>query len=33
MEFDLQYIENWSLWMDFTILLKTVPAVIRGSGE
>jgi exopolysaccharide biosynthesis polyprenyl glycosylphosphotransferase len=33
MEFDLQYIENWSLWMDFTILLKTVPAVIKGSGE
>ena len=33
MEFDLQYIENWNLWMDFTILLKTVPAVLKGSGE
>jgi lipopolysaccharide/colanic/teichoic acid biosynthesis glycosyltransferase len=33
MDFDIQYIENWNLWMDFTILLKTVPAVLKGSGE
>jgi exopolysaccharide biosynthesis polyprenyl glycosylphosphotransferase len=32
MELDLQYIDNWSLSMDFDILLKTVPAVLRGSG-
>ena len=32
MELDLQYIDNWSLSMDFDILLKTVPAVFRGSG-
>jgi exopolysaccharide biosynthesis polyprenyl glycosylphosphotransferase len=32
MELDLQYIDNWSLSMDFDILLKTFPAVIRGSG-
>lgn len=29
---DLQYIDQWSLGLDFTILLKTVPAVIKGRG-
>jgi len=29
---DLQYISNASLWLDFVILLKTVPAVIHGRG-
>jgi len=32
MELDLQYIDNWSLAMDVDILLKTVPAVLRGNG-
>ncbi len=32
MELDLKYIDNWSLWLDFVILLRTVPAVVRGSG-
>jgi lipopolysaccharide/colanic/teichoic acid biosynthesis glycosyltransferase len=32
MELDLEYIDNWSLSMDIDILLKTVPAVLRGSG-
>ncbi|MGI9072203.1 MAG: sugar transferase [Bryobacteraceae bacterium] len=32
MELDLQYIEKWSLWLDFQILLQTIPAVLRGSG-
>jgi len=32
MELDMQYIDNWSLGLDFMILLKTVPAVLRGSG-
>jgi lipopolysaccharide/colanic/teichoic acid biosynthesis glycosyltransferase len=32
MELDLQYIDNWSLAMDFDILLKTVPAVFKGNG-
>jgi lipopolysaccharide/colanic/teichoic acid biosynthesis glycosyltransferase len=26
---DIQYIENWSLWLDFKILLKTVPVVLN----
>ncbi len=31
-ELDLEYINNWSLKKDFQLLLKTVPAVISGSG-
>ncbi|ADH86468.1 sugar transferase [Desulfurivibrio alkaliphilus] len=29
---DLEYIDNWSLWMDIKILLKTVPAVLFSKG-
>jgi exopolysaccharide biosynthesis polyprenyl glycosylphosphotransferase len=29
---DLYYIENWSLWMDISLALKTLPAVISGKG-
>ena len=29
---DLQYIDNWSLWLDISILLRTVPVVLFGSG-
>ena len=29
---DLEYIDNWSLWLDFKILLRTVPAVLAGTG-
>ncbi|HEX4085630.1 MAG TPA: sugar transferase [Chthoniobacteraceae bacterium] len=29
---DLKYIDNWSIWLDFKILLKTIPAVILGMG-
>ncbi len=31
-EYDLYYIENWSLWLDIRILLRTVIAVIKGEG-
>jgi lipopolysaccharide/colanic/teichoic acid biosynthesis glycosyltransferase len=29
---DLRYVENWSLFYDFTILWRTAFAVLRGSG-
>ena len=31
-ELDLKYIDNWSLWLDITILFRTIPAVLFGSG-
>jgi len=31
-EFDLYYVENWSLWFDLRILLRTAAAVITGKG-
>jgi len=30
---DLEYIDNWSLWLDFKIAIKTIPAMIRGTGK
>ena len=32
MELDIEYIDKWSLWLDLRILLKTIPAVIKGTG-
>ena len=32
MRLDLEYIDNWSLWLDAKILLKTIPAVLSGRG-
>lgn len=29
---DLEYIDNWSLKRDFQLLLRTIPAVLSGSG-
>ena len=29
---DFYYLENWSLWMDISILVKTIPAVLKGRG-
>ncbi|HZQ05319.1 MAG TPA: sugar transferase [Anaerolineae bacterium] len=30
---DLEYIQHWSLWLDFKILLLTIPAVLKGTGR
>jgi exopolysaccharide biosynthesis polyprenyl glycosylphosphotransferase len=32
MRLDLQYMDEWSLWLDLKIMAKTVPAVFRGAG-
>ena len=32
MRLDLEYIDNWSLWLDVKILLKTIPSVLLGIG-
>lgn len=29
---DLEYIDNWSLWLDFKIMTKTIPAILKGDG-
>lgn len=29
---DLYYVQNWSFWMDITIILKTIRVVINGRG-
>jgi len=31
--FELEYIDNFSLLLDFKILLKTIPAIISGQGN
>ena len=30
---DLEYIDNWNLLLDFKILLKTIPTVLKGTGH
>lgn len=32
MKLDLEYIDNWSLWLDLKLFLKTIPVVLTGSG-
>lgn len=29
---DLEYIDNWSFWLDLKILWRTIPVVLTGSG-
>ena len=31
-QFDLAYIDNWSLWLDLKIVVKTIPRVAMGRG-
>ena len=28
-EYDVWYVENWSLWLDFKIIIKTIPALLN----
>ena len=30
---DLEYIDNWSLWLDFKIILRTICVVVAGTGS
>lgn len=30
---DLEYIENWSIWLDIKIILKTAFSVVKGTGK
>ena len=30
--YDLWYVENWNLWLDFKIMLRTIPAMLRDSN-
>jgi exopolysaccharide biosynthesis polyprenyl glycosylphosphotransferase len=32
MDLDMRYIDQWSLWLDLSILVKTIPVVLRGIG-
>jgi len=32
LRWDIWYINNWSLWLDLTIILKSIPVVIKGKG-
>lgn len=31
-EKDFRYIDNWNLWVDFVLILRTIPAVLFGKG-
>lgn len=32
MQYDLQYVDRWSLWSDAVLILRTIPAVLSGRG-
>ena len=32
MRMDMQYIDTWSLWLDWQIIVRTIPQVVMGKG-
>jgi lipopolysaccharide/colanic/teichoic acid biosynthesis glycosyltransferase len=32
-ELDIAYVDNWSLWLDAKLMLKTVPVVLFNTGK
>jgi lipopolysaccharide/colanic/teichoic acid biosynthesis glycosyltransferase len=32
-ELDVEYVRDWSLYLDFKILFKTIPVVLFNSGK
>ncbi len=32
LKWDIWYINNWSLWLDITILFQTIPVALKGKG-
>jgi exopolysaccharide biosynthesis polyprenyl glycosylphosphotransferase len=30
---DIEYINNWNPWLDFKLLVKTIPVVLGGTGD
>jgi lipopolysaccharide/colanic/teichoic acid biosynthesis glycosyltransferase len=30
---DLEYIDDWSLWLDIKIIFKTIPVILFGTGK
>ena len=33
MQMDLDYIDNWSLWLDFKIMISTVGVILKANGQ
>ena len=33
MRMDLEYIDNWSLWLDFKIMLATIGVILKANGR
>jgi lipopolysaccharide/colanic/teichoic acid biosynthesis glycosyltransferase len=31
-ELDMAYIERWSIWLDLSIMFRTIPALLRRPG-
>jgi lipopolysaccharide/colanic/teichoic acid biosynthesis glycosyltransferase len=32
MQYDLQYVDGWSVWLDAKLLVQTIPVVLGGKG-